>query len=203
MFDLDDTLHYASPEIFKIINEDMTSFIMKHLKINKEKANEIRQNYWHKYGSTLRGLMNNHQVNPKKFLSETHNLENIEPLIHSEKSLPRILRNIKSDKVILTNAPKEYATFILEKIKVKKMFKKIICIEDNSFYSKPNLKIFKKIKAFGYKNYVMIDDSIDNIKSAKICNFKTVHISNIKKNSKYIDYSIKKINELLKIKFIN
>ena len=62
IFDLDNTLHNTSKELFPIINRKMNTYIQNLLAIDELKANAIRLNYWIKYGSTLKGLIKNYKV---------------------------------------------------------------------------------------------------------------------------------------------
>ena len=68
----------------------MTQYISENLSISHEKANCLRTDYWKKYGSTLRGLMIHHQIDPHDFLIKTHNLKDIEEKIEPVKNLRMI-----------------------------------------------------------------------------------------------------------------
>ena len=57
MFDLDNTLHNASPRIFPHINRAMTSYLQLHLGLDEAAAGSLRSHYWRRYGATLTGLM--------------------------------------------------------------------------------------------------------------------------------------------------
>jgi putative hydrolase of the HAD superfamily len=46
VFDLDDTLHHASPHIFPHINRAMTAYIERHLALDHAQATALRQHYW-------------------------------------------------------------------------------------------------------------------------------------------------------------
>ncbi|MEK9771022.1 MAG: HAD-IA family hydrolase [Nitrosomonadales bacterium] len=197
---MDDTLHKASPEIFKIINHDMTSFISNTLNLNIEESNKIRQAYWEQYGATLTGLIQNHKVNPDNFLKETHKLEKIKEGVIKNKNTILVLKKIKSKKILLTNAPRHYAKFILSKININSFFWKKICIEDNKYKPKPDMKIFQKIKKLNFKKFIFIDDSHENIKAAKINGFYTIWINNSLRRSKYANHSIKELSGLLKLR---
>ena len=49
----------------------MKSFISSELNVNTKKAYEIQKKYFFKYGTTLRGLMINHNIEPSYFLKYT------------------------------------------------------------------------------------------------------------------------------------
>ena len=48
----------------------MNRYIQNLLKINEYQADKIRQEYWMSYGSTLKGLIRNYDVNPNNFLKQ-------------------------------------------------------------------------------------------------------------------------------------
>jgi putative hydrolase of the HAD superfamily len=178
----------------------MTQYISEYLNISHERANLLRADYWKKYGSTLRGLMIHHKINPNDFLNKTHNLKDIEAKIEPVKYLKTILKAIKDDKIILTNAPIHYTKFILKKLDIHYFFKKTICIEDNFFISKPDIRIFRKIKRMPYQKIILIDDSLENLRSAYQAGLKTIHISNIRINKKYASKKLYGLGELFKLK---
>ena len=47
----------------------MTNYVSQKLNISHEEAHDLRDQYWKVYGATLKGLMENHGVNPKEFLN--------------------------------------------------------------------------------------------------------------------------------------
>ena len=55
VFDLDDTLHHATPHIFPHINRAMTAYLQRHLGLDERAAGELRRHYWTRYGATLIG----------------------------------------------------------------------------------------------------------------------------------------------------
>ena len=54
-FDLDNTLHDASSDIFPYINDAMTSFVARRLHLDRDAASQVRNQYWQQYGATLLG----------------------------------------------------------------------------------------------------------------------------------------------------
>ena len=73
LIDLDNTIYSETEEIFSQIDLKMKSFISTNLNINTEKAYAIQKKYFFKYGTTLRGLMLNHNIKPSYFLKYVHN----------------------------------------------------------------------------------------------------------------------------------
>ena len=90
LFDLDNTLHNASPHIFPHINRSMTRYLEQHLGLTLDEANALRMQYWHRYGATMLGLMRHHGTDPDHFLVETHRFDRLHEMMVFELSLIHI-----------------------------------------------------------------------------------------------------------------
>jgi putative hydrolase of the HAD superfamily len=75
IFDLDNTLYSADSGIFQQVHELMGKFVSSHLDIDIDEAKKIQKKYYKQHGTTLRGMMDNHGVEPDHFLSEVHRLD--------------------------------------------------------------------------------------------------------------------------------
>jgi len=188
--------------VFELINQDMTKYISNVLNVSKENADKIRMDYWQRYGSTLRGLQINHRIQTNDFLKKTHDLKKIESKIKPVRYIKKIMHSIREDKIVLTNAPKHYADFVLKKIGIFHHFKKIICIEDNFYIPKPNQNVFKSVKKLPYEKFILIDDNKENLKQAFFCGFITLHLSCIREQNAYINFRLNQLNKILKLKNI-
>ena len=83
VFDLDNTLYKAECGLFDKVHILMGKFIEEKLNLNSGDAQALRSKYYHQYGTTLRGLMIEHQVNPNEYLDYVHqiNYEVVQPNI--------------------------------------------------------------------------------------------------------------------------
>ena len=79
LIDLDNTIYSETEEIFSQIDLKMKSFISTELNVTLEKAYIIQKKYFLKYGTTLRGLMINHNIKPSFFLKYVHDI-NLKPI---------------------------------------------------------------------------------------------------------------------------
>ena len=75
IFDLDNTLYPASVNLFSQISVKMSDYIMTLLDVDKLTADKMRAAYWEKYGTSLAGLMQNHQIDPEDFLKVVHDID--------------------------------------------------------------------------------------------------------------------------------
>jgi len=75
VFDLDNTLYPATCNLFHQVDLRMGGFISDLLSISYDQARVLQKDYFRRHGTTLRGLMDNHSVDPHAFLSFVHDIE--------------------------------------------------------------------------------------------------------------------------------
>ena len=112
-FDLDNTLYCANSGIFDQIHKKMGEFISKNLKVNLKKAKFLQKKYFIENGTTLHGLMTNHNINPKEFLSYVHDIDF--SIVKPDEELNNLIKKIQGRKIVFTNANISYVEKILRK----------------------------------------------------------------------------------------
>jgi putative hydrolase of the HAD superfamily len=183
-FDLDDTLHEASRGMFAAIDARMTDFVQHHLRLTREQADRLRRDYWHRYGATMLGLVRHHDVDPYRFLRETHDF-GIEALVRIERGLARTLARLPGRKVLITNSPGAYADRVLRHVGLHRHIRVRYPIErlrlHGHFRPKPSASMLRVVLAreglAGRANAgraVLVDDSPANLKAARTAGFSTV-----------------------------
>lgn len=184
LFDLDNTLHNASQGIFQAIDSRMTSTVAELLQLDHQQADVLRKEYWQRYGATMIGLHRHHQTDPDLFLHLTHNFD-VQPLVHSEKGLVGLLNRLPGYKLLLTNAPLDYAQRVMRAIHALPAIDGIWSIEhmclQGRYRPKPSLGLMQQIVAkLGVppKRITLVEDTLRNLKSARQCGLNTVHIFN-------------------------
>ena len=201
IFDLDNTLHDTNSKIFPVINKKMAQYISQKIGLSSAQANIIREDYWNKYGSTLRGLIKNYHINPAQFLEETHHLPNINELICPMRNLRRTLRSLKGRKIIFTNGPKNYALTVLRLSRILIYFDEIHSIEDSLLNGKPSHSGMRQfLSKHKIKNAVFIDDERLNLRTANRYGLKTVWLNQGSKKPNYISQKIRHLDDLLTLK---
>ena len=206
LIDLDNTVYPEDSNIFTQIDLKMKSFISKNLKVSLDEAYKIQKKYFINNGTTLRGLMLYHNVQPEKFLSYVHDIDLNS--IKKNKKLSDELKNYKGKKIIFTNGSEEHAKRVLDKIGLDTTVENIFDIIRAEYIPKPNILTYQKvIKEYSLdpKKTIMIDDLPNNLKTAKKLRMKTVLIKKNFLNSNTYDFidivcknlldTIKKINK--------
>src|SRR3954468_4948788 len=183
VFDLDNTLHNASPHIFPHINRAMTTYLQTHLGLDEAGAGELRQHYWQRYGATLIGLMRNHATDPQHFLRATHDFPSLESMVVREPGLRATLARLLGRKLVFSNAPVHYATAVLHILGIADLFDDVLSIEHTRYRPKPDsygfLKLFRRNRVRA-RSCIMVEDTLVNLKTAKKLGMSTVYVARAK-----------------------
>ncbi|UCV29163.1 pyrimidine 5'-nucleotidase [Ferribacterium limneticum] len=199
LFDLDNTLHNATPHIFPHINRSMREYIERHLGVDEHEATRIRQDYWDRYGATLLGLMRHHGTDPNHFLWETHQFPDLKRMLVFDKPLIQVLRRLPGRKIIFSNAPRHYTEAVLDITGLRGCFDAIYSVENVRFQPKPMLAGFRALlraERLNPRRCIMIEDTLANLISAKKLGMKTVWVSAGLRQSPFVDL---KINSALQL----
>jgi len=199
LFDLDNTLHNASPHIFPHINRSMREYIERHLGVDKDEATRLRQTYWDRYGATLTGLVRHHGVDPRHFLHETHQFENLARMVVFERGLQAMLLRLPGRKIIFSNAPRHYTEAILRLAGIRQAFDAVYSIEQLRFRPKPAVSGFLRIlrrERLDAKRCLMVEDSLTNLVTAKRLGMKTVWVSAGLRRSTHVDVRLRRVTRL-------
>ena len=206
IFDLDNTLYSADSGIFQQVHDLMGKFVSKHLNVERKKANEIQRKYYKQHGTTLRGMMDNHGVDPEYFLKEVHKLDY--SIVDSNKKLNEELKKLKGRKIVYTNANLQHALDVLDRIELSNFFDYIFDIKMANYIPKPDLQPYKQIiKDFNLNpsTSAMFDDIAKNLVPAKKVGFTSIWIDvgyenfsdDIKASKEYLDFKTKDLSVFL------
>ena len=199
IFDLDNTLHNASPHIFPHINEAMTRYVQTTLGLPPEEANALRRDYWQRYGATLLGLMRLHGTDPQHFLHETHQFPDLTRMLVREPLLRATLRRLPGRKYVFSNAPMHYARAVLKALGVADLFDAVFSIEHTRYRPKPDAHGFLRLtraNRLKARRCIMVEDTLVNLRTAKKLGMKTVWVSKERRAPLFVDVQISKLSEL-------
>ena len=205
LFDCDGVLYQDLEAVFGQVSKKMTKYISNKLDIDLIKAKELQTNYFHKYNTSLNGLMIHHDIPPEEFLKYVHDID----LSFMKKDL--VLRNelekLNTKKFVFTNGSKEHVKNITEHLGIDDLFDDIFDIVDAEFHPKPEAKAFDlMIKKFNInpKETIYIEDIAKNLSIAKERGSITVWLINdeywgkMESEKQFIDYKIENLSLFLK-----
>lgn len=149
LFDLDNTLHRASYAIFPRINRAMTAYIVDKLGLPHDEANRLRFDYTQRYGAVLLGLIRHHAIDPHDFLARVHELPPLAEVLRAERGLSRLLAGLPGRKILLTNAPTDYALAVVAALGIGRHFERCVSIEDmadrHAWRAKPDATMMRRL----------------------------------------------------------
>ena len=205
LFDCDGVLYQDLEAVFGQVSKKMTEYISKKLNIDLIKAKELQTNYFHKYNTSLNGLMIHHDIPPREFLDYVHDIDL--SFLEKDKTLRYELENIKINKFVFTNGSKEHVKNITTHLGIDDQFDGVFDIVDAEYHPKPEAKAFdlmvQKFK-IDPNETLYIEDIAKNLSIGKKRGTITAWLINDeywgKKESEkdYIDYKIENLSLFLK-----
>ena len=205
LFDCDGVLYQDLEAVFGQVSKKMTEYISSKLNVDLIKAKELQTNYFHKYNTSLNGLMIHHDIPPEEFLKYVHDIDL--SFMKKDKLLREELEKLNIKKFIFTNGSKEHVKNITAHLGIEDLFDGIFDIVDAEFHPKPEAKAFDlMVKKFNIepKETIYIEDIAKNLSIAKARGSTTVWLMNDeywgKKESDkdFIDYKIENLSLFLK-----
>ena len=169
LFDLDDTLYPTSAGIMEEVSERMSKWMITRLGVPADDVDRQRQDYWTRYGTTLRGLYIERHIDPQDFLDFVHDIC-IEKYLQPDARLDAMLAQLPQTKAIFTNAPADYARRVLRVLGIGKYFTEIFDINFIAYESKPTQAAYDKVIAalpVRAEECLLIDDTARNLVPAK------------------------------------
>ncbi len=193
VFDLDNTLHDARPQILPHIDRSMTRYVAEHLVIDEGAANALRIKFWREHGATLTGLMRHHGTDPHHFLWNTHQFPDLGRMLISESTLRHTLRRLPGRRIVFSNAPLFYVEAVLELLGIDHLFDAVYSIESVRFRSKPSAVGFRAVLAaerVDPRACIMVEDSLANLRTAKRIGMRTVWVTRESRSPAYVDLRV-------------
>lgn len=179
IFDLDNCLYPASTGLFALIDERMGAYIQRLLDCGPEDARKVQKAHFHAHGTTLAGLMAEHDVDPHDFLGDVHSIA-LDRVARDER-LARGLGRLPGRKFVFTNGDAPYARRVLEAIGVDDQFHDLHDIHASELRPKPDPHGYALLCArFGIDpaRAVLVEDMAQNLKPAKALGMTTVWVDN-------------------------
>lgn len=179
IIDLDNTLYAADNGVFTRMDKRMTAFVARELGMDVSEANKLRVRYWKQYGTTLRGLMLHHGVEPEAFLHEVHDID-VHEMLARDSELDEALDRLPGRKVVHTNGIREHANRVLDTLGIAHHFDTIYDIRFNHYQPKPctaTLSILIESEKMAASRTIVIDDMENNLAAARSIGAQTALIS--------------------------
>lgn len=177
VFDLDNTIYPARFNLFDQVDVRIGAFIANLLDLEVVAARCIQKQYFRDHGTTLSGLMRNHDVDPHEFLGFVHDID--VACIPPDPLLGQNLERLPGRKVIFTNGSTGHAENVLDRLGITQHFEGIFDIVAADFIPKPEAAPYRDlIERFRIEpnKAVMVEDLARNLAPAAALGMTTVWV---------------------------
>jgi putative hydrolase of the HAD superfamily len=177
VFDLDNTLYPASSSLFGQVQARMVAFLCRELALEPEAAGALRRRYVARHGTTLRGLMIEHKLDPSLFLDYVHDVDLA--LLPPDPVLDLALARLPGRKLVFTNGTVAYAERVLERLGIGRHFEGIFDIVGCGYLPKPEIAGYHElIRRHGLiaAEAAMVEDLAVNLAPAHTLGMTTVWV---------------------------
>lgn len=203
IFDLDLTLYPPEAGIMAQVRERIALFVENYFNIGSDEAHGIRHRYWQKYGTTLGGLMAEHDVDPHGYLDFVHDVD-LSKLVNCPDLRAQVLR-LPGRKIIFTNADLPYAQRVLKARGLDDVFEDIFDIHRMEHRPKPDpvsYRAFCDQMAVAPERALFVEDSAHNLVPAKALGMTTIWVKHAGEadsggHDEHIDHEIGDVTEWL------
>ncbi|HEY0274528.1 MAG TPA: pyrimidine 5'-nucleotidase [Paenirhodobacter sp.] len=189
VFDLDNTLYPPSMRLFDQIEHKMTAYVMRTLGVEAPEADRLRDRYWRLYGTTLAGLMHEHDVDPLPFLIDVHDISFAR--LSPDPQLRAAIAGLPGRKIVYTNGSAPYAERVLQGRGLTGLFDGVYGVEDALFRPKPETAAFETVFAkAGIRTAcaAMFEDDPRNLAAPHAMGMRTVHVAPVPAPAPHIGY---------------
>ncbi|MFK7866194.1 MAG: pyrimidine 5'-nucleotidase [Alphaproteobacteria bacterium] len=142
IFDLDNTLYPPHFQLMSQISTKITEYIIRTLSLPEAEAKQIQRKYYLEFGTSLRGLMEHHQVDPTDFMNYVHDLDY--SIVTENKPLRDALQNLPGRKLIHTNASKQHSFKVMQRLGIESQIEAVFDVMDGDYVPKPKAGSYHK-----------------------------------------------------------
>jgi putative hydrolase of the HAD superfamily len=198
VFDLDNTLYPPSARLFDQIEIRMTDWVMQALGVDRPEADRLRRHYWESYGTTLAGLMAEHEIDPGPYLTDVHDIS----LDHltADAVLARRIAALPGRRIVYTNGCAPYAERVLAARGLSGLFDAVYGVEHAGFRPKPDRAAFETVFTADGLNparAAMFEDDARNLAAPHALGMRTVHLAETPVPAPHIHHHAEDLSEFL------
>ncbi len=178
VFDLDNTLYPPEVRLFDQIEVRMTDWVMEAIGVDRAEADRLRALYWREYGTTLAGLMAEHDIDPAPYLTDVHDI--CFDALAPDPKLAGALSALPGRRIVYTNGSEPYARRVLEARGIEDQFDAVYGVEHAGFRPKPERQAFETVfAADGIEPRVaaMFEDDPRNLAAPYEMGMRTIHVA--------------------------
>lgn len=142
VFDLDNTLYPRHTDLFAQVDRKISEYVSRLLDIAHDDARVLQKKYYKQYGTTLRGLMIEHDIDSDDFLEYVHDIDH--SWVDPDPDLGRAIESLPGRKFIFTNGSHSHAVKVAERLGITDHFDDIFDIVAADLLPKPSQITYDK-----------------------------------------------------------
>ncbi|MEM1006497.1 MAG: pyrimidine 5'-nucleotidase [Pseudomonadota bacterium] len=178
VFDLDNTLYPPHMRLFDQIEALMTDYVVRAIGVDRTEADRLRSTYWRQYGTTLAGLMAEHDLDPDPYLHAVHQVDmsHLDP----DAELADHIQSLPGRRIVYTNGTAPYAERVLAARGLGGLFDAIYGVEHAGYRPKPEMAAFQAIftqDGIDTSKAAMFEDEPRNLAAPHAMGMRTVHVA--------------------------
>jgi putative hydrolase of the HAD superfamily len=175
VFDLDNTLYPHHLNLWQQVDDRIRAFIADYLRVPPDEALRVQKDYYKRYGTTMRGLMTEHGLDPDDFLDFVHRIDHspLEP----NPALGAALAKLPGRKLILTNGTRKHAEAVMARLAVRQHFEDVFDIIAAELEPKPSVITYQRFlarHAVAAPHAAMFEDLVRNLETPHALGMTTV-----------------------------
>jgi putative hydrolase of the HAD superfamily len=177
VFDLDNTLYPRRTDLFSQIDERMTDYVAELLSVPRDEAKGVQKDFYRQYGTTLRGLMEVHGIDPDAFLAYVHNIDY--SWLAPNPELGAEIAALPGRKFIFTNGDRGHAERTARQLGIFEHFEDVFDIVAAGLIPKPAAETYDKfmgLHRIDTARAAMFEDLARNLEVPKRLGMRTVLI---------------------------
>jgi putative hydrolase of the HAD superfamily len=142
VFDLDNTLYPHHLNLWHQVDARIRDYIVDFLHVSHDEAFRLQKDYYRRYGTTMRGLMEEHGLEPDQFLEIVHQIDH-SPLTPNP-ALAAAIAQLPGRKLILTNGTRQHAEAVMRRLEIDQQFEDIFDIKAAALEPKPRPAVYQR-----------------------------------------------------------
>ena len=145
VFDLDNTLYPRHLNLWQQVDDRIRDYIADFLKVSRDEAFRVQKDYYRRYGTSMRGLMTEHGMNPDDYLAFVHHIDHspLEP----NPALGAAIEQLPGRKLILTNGTRKHADAVMRRLAIHQHFEDVFDIVAAELQPKPSPQTYDRFLA--------------------------------------------------------
>ena len=182
LFDMDETLYPRNTTLMPQVTQRIMQFMVDVVGMTQAHAAEQRRFYRERYGTALRGLMEEgylaDQTGVDAYLDYVHDVP-LEGVLTPDPAVREMLLSLPLRRGVLTSSNIEQAERVLRFLNIHDCFEQVIDIRAVNFINKPHPDAYATaFQRFGVQPHeaIFVEDMAMNTKPAKAMGVKTILI---------------------------